>query len=912
MAMGIVKAFLPRCKSRCPRVAFPLRALVVHSFAFLDRLMQNDAHLSPSRDEPRLQSHCTGSYCVAKRSIDNHREASRMISRLSALVSLEKHLHLGLIVTLPPTHSNKIYYHHPGCTISREYQDLFITTEHEKLTEGLLKSGWSQQKSGNGTTSGSSSSASTWRQSAGSQSTGTASSDNSGKWSPQSSNVGSSPSQSTAWPSGQSQYGSYTAAPTATPTFSQEPSSATPTPTTSESGILDVLTSPTNSPDPAMNIEGVLQNLPNTSFDQSGQPITSASLPTTPAVPVDIPGREAGKSNFVIGAMCIVYFIILTSALAFVCALRRKQSEETNDETSTTRKLVKASGQTHLSNRDSDEESFCNTQFGSLMIAAPFIPNHSSMSIKELLATHTRGKQRSLTTRDEAVTVSHSPSVGKNSARTCASSCTMLDPFMRYKYARGQSTSTNFQTLRTPPAAYSYNNPSNQEQNPFDSLKSFPTPSNREQNPFDSLRSFPTPCRNTRHPFNSSNSISTCTSQRQSDFNSLKSSSISPIQEGDKLDILASSSISPREKERNHTSPKFSPTSALSIQEENMSHPLIPSSNSSIEELNDLDYPRSPSISRSEEEKNNLTPKSSMQEEEALKSPISPSVSSIQKVNHLNLQKPSLITSPKREETSYPSLRSSTSSFGNKFNPFTPSPKSISISSLQEETKLNSRKSSFGPPIHQGKKFKFLNSPYSSPKQGHNRNNSTKSYANSLRSETTTSYDGSPRGHNKVARLREAFESQTSFATGISGVMGYYAGSTKSVIEALPYTRASSRQSHKNSERRDSRDSGMTSFLENYTYDREEVPDLPRNEMIFLEQGRRVTSALTLVASHTPSEMQNEYSPEKELAALRFDFPGDVPAEYTPRIRSTNSKLTRNSKEDPLMNYLKGNTNLKK
>jgi hypothetical protein len=58
-----------------------------------------------------------------------------------------------------------------------------------------------------------------------------------------------------------------------------------------------------------MNIEGVLQNLPNTSFDQSGQPITSASLPTTPAVPEDIPGREAGKSNFVIGAMCSEFLL---------------------------------------------------------------------------------------------------------------------------------------------------------------------------------------------------------------------------------------------------------------------------------------------------------------------------------------------------------------------------------------------------------------------------------------------------------------------------------------------------------------------------------------------------------------------------------------------------------------------------
>ena len=93
---------------------------------------------------------------------------------------------------------------------------------------------------------------------------------------------------------------------------------------------------------------------------------------------------------------------------------------------------------------------------------------------------------------------------------------------------------------------------------------------------------------------------------------------------------------------------------------------------------------------------------------------------------------------------------------------------------------------------------------------------------------------------------------------------------------------------------------------------RDEVPDLPRKEINLVEKGRSLTSALTLVASRAPSQIEDEYSPEKELSALRFDFPGDIPAENTPRICSTNFKLTRNSKEDPLLNYLKGNTNLKK
>ncbi|WAQ86324.1 hypothetical protein PtA15_7A50 [Puccinia triticina] len=150
--------------------------------------------------------------------------------------------------------------------------------------------------------------------------------------------------------------------------------------------------------------------------------------------------------------------------------------------------------------------------------------------------------------------------------------------------------------------------------------------------------------------------------------------------------------------------------------------------------------------------------------------------------------------------------------------------------------------------------------------------------------------DEAPCWSSEDARLREKLEPRTS---GVTGPSGYYSPPKRSFDMMVPEMPSYSRTSTFRSEKKsgsfggtEGRNSGLTSFLDNYSYDRSELPHYPsgglpqriQNSPLESSGSSSGTGMTVVVSDHDgTSQMLNSSSPGNDLCVLGLDFPGGIP-----------------------------------
>ncbi|KAA1077313.1 hypothetical protein PGT21_002808 [Puccinia graminis f. sp. tritici] len=159
---------------------------------------------------------------------------------------------------------------------------------------------------------------------------------------------------------------------------------------------------------------------------------------------------------------------------------------------------------------------------------------------------------------------------------------------------------------------------------------------------------------------------------------------------------------------------------------------------------------------------------------------------------------------------------------------------------------------------------------------------------------------GSSYWSSEDAKSREKFELRNCRLRSPSRCSSFSGRSSNTVAAEGPsYRRTSRYGSDRKSDlliETETRQSGITSLLENYAYDDSGPPQYPSSAGVLkksrnsIEKAARSSLGMTLVFSDTASQMQSSYSPGQDLCMLGLDFGDGMPDEQSPSICSPGLK----------------------